>query len=86
MVEQHGLTTVICASAGERAVNTNVRVGTHTFMHASSAGKAILAHFPEARVEGILDRWEVRRFTANTIADRETPFEQLETGGSRAAS
>lgn len=80
MVEQHGLATVICASAGERAVNTNVRVGTHTFMHASSAGKAILAHLPDERVAEILDRWELRRFTENTITDRETLFAQLEEG------
>lgn len=78
MVEQHGLATAICATAGKRAVGTNVRIGTHTYMHASSSGKAILAHLPESRVEEILDRWGLPEFTENTITDRETLFDQLE--------
>lgn len=78
--EQHGLATVICASAGERAVNTNVRIGTHTFMHASSAGKGIPTHLLDERVAEILDQWELRRFTENTIPDRKALFRCLEKG------
>ena len=80
MVEQQGLATVICSGAGRRAMQSSVRVGTHTYMHASSAGKSILAHLPDERVKEILDRWGLPRFTQNTITDREELLTQLEAG------
>ncbi|WP_254538242.1 IclR family transcriptional regulator [Halomarina litorea] len=79
MVEQEGLATAICSGAGRRAVQTSVRVGTHTYMHASSAGKAILAHLSRERVDEILDRWGQPRFTENTIVDRGRLCEELRT-------
>ncbi|MFC7157587.1 IclR family transcriptional regulator [Halomarina halobia] len=82
-VEQEGLATALCAEAGERAVQTNIRVGTHTYMHGAAAGKAILAYLPDDRVEAILDRWGMSQLTEHTITDREQLRKQLEKGRER---
>lgn len=76
-VEQHGLATVICAEAGDSAVQTNIRVGTHTYMHGAAAGKAILAYLPEERIDEILDRWGMPSLTEDTLTDREELKAQL---------
>ena len=83
MVEQHGLATVIHVGEGDRSVKTDISVGTHSFMHCSAGGKAILAHLPDERMEAILDRWGLRRFTENTITDRTRLYENLQSGRER---
>ncbi|RRJ30120.1 IclR family transcriptional regulator [Halocatena pleomorpha] len=83
MVEQHGLATALCVAAGDRSVQTDIRVGTHSYMHCSSSGKAILAHLPHPRVEEILDRWGLKQFTENTITDRERLYDELRAGRDR---
>jgi DNA-binding IclR family transcriptional regulator len=83
MVEQHGLATLICVGEGSRSVQTDIRVGTHSYMHCSSAGKAILAYLPDDRVMEIIDRWGLKQFTENTITDRERLFENLQEGHER---
>lgn len=76
-VEQHGLATALCAKAGHSAVQTNIRVGTHTYMHGAAAGKAILAYLPEERIDEIVDRWGMPALTEHTITDREELKAQL---------
>lgn len=83
MVEQHGLATALCVAAGSRSVQTNIRVGTHSYMHCSSSGKAILAHLPQQRVEEIIGQWGLKRFTNNTITDRDRLYEELREGRER---
>lgn len=83
MVEQHGLATALCVAAGSRSVQTDIRVGTHSYMHCSASGKAILTYLPQYRVEEILDRWGLKRFTKNTITDRESLYEELRAGRER---
>lgn len=83
MVEQHGLATALCVAAGDRSVQTDIRVGTHSYMHCSSAGKAILAHLPEHRVREILGQWGLKRFTEHTITDQERLYEDLQDGRER---
>ncbi|MFC5973510.1 IclR family transcriptional regulator [Halomarina salina] len=78
-VEEQGLATALCAKAGDRAVQTTIRVGTHTYMHGAAAGKAILAYLPDERVDEILDQWGMPRLTDRTITSRERLKEQLET-------
>lgn len=48
-------------------------------LHATAAGKSILAHLPRAEVKSILDETGLRRYTQNTVTDREELFEQFET-------
>jgi len=46
------------------------RPGTISPYHASGAGKAMLAHLPEARVAALVQRHGLPRFTPTTIGDR----------------
>jgi DNA-binding IclR family transcriptional regulator len=56
-----------------------LRVGSKFRMHNSAPGKAVLSALPTDRVESILDRRGLPATTENTITDRETLFEELDT-------
>ena len=43
--------------------------GTMNPMHSSGIGKALLAEYPQERVEGIVDRMGLERFTPHTVTD-----------------
>jgi DNA-binding IclR family transcriptional regulator len=77
--EEHGRAVYLDKARGEQAVNTASTVGKREYIHCISLGKAMLAHLPEERVEGIVDRHGLPAQTPNTITDRETLFEELET-------
>jgi len=77
--EEHGRAVYLDKARGEQAVNTASTVGKREYIHCISLGKAMLAHLPEERVEGIVDRHGLPAQTPNTITDRETLFAELET-------
>ncbi len=74
---QNGLGTVINVSEGTRSFTSDIDVGTHTYLHSSAGGKAMLAHFDEERVEEIVEQWGLPAFSENTITDPETLFDEL---------
>jgi DNA-binding IclR family transcriptional regulator len=76
-VEERGYSVNIFREAGRHGVFTKVRVGKHQYMHQGSAGKAMLAHFPEERVMRILDQHGLPKATEHTIDDREGLFDEL---------
>lgn len=45
-------------------------VGNRTPLHATGAGKALLANLPAARRDALLERLDMRGYTARTIVDR----------------
>lgn len=53
-------------------------VGEKMHLHTVAAGKAILAHYPEERVDFIIDRWGLPKKTEETITSRESLKEELE--------
>jgi DNA-binding IclR family transcriptional regulator len=77
IVEEHGRGIYLEKAMGEHAVQTSVRVGNREDLHTLAAGKAILAHLPETKIEGIIDRHGLENRTAKTITDRDTLFEDL---------
>jgi DNA-binding IclR family transcriptional regulator len=79
VVEEHGRAVYLMKSSGENAVRTRGRVGRRTTMHDIAAGKAILAHLPESRVGDIIDAFGLPERTDNTITERETLDEELES-------
>ncbi len=79
VVEEHGKGTYVRTEVGSNAVPTDSRRGKRTFLHIASAGKAVLANLPDERVEMIIDRRGLPRFTENTITNREHLFDRLET-------
>lgn len=78
IVEEHGRGIYLQTETGDKAVQINARIGKEVRLHASSAGKAILASLPESEVESILDRWGLPRLTENTITSRDQLYENLE--------
>lgn len=48
------------------------RDGTHTPLHTSAPGKALVAHLPAKRRAALLDRLSYPKLTPNTITDRRT--------------
>lgn len=68
LVEEHGKAYYVHTRTGEHAVQTNAQVGKRSYLHASAAGKAILAHLPEHRIDEILAK-PLNELTANTITD-----------------
>ena len=54
------------------------RPGTRSQMHASGAGKALLAQRPQAEVEDILQKRGLQRFTDKTITKPADLFSELE--------
>lgn len=53
--------------------------GTRNPMHASGIGKALMAHFPEDRVQKIISEQGLEKFTANTVTQPEILMQELAT-------
>jgi len=79
IVEEDGKGFYIYEMTGSDAVRTDVQVGKQVHLHTISAGKAILAHLPDARVEKILDYWGLPERTEHTITSRDELLAELET-------
>jgi DNA-binding IclR family transcriptional regulator len=80
--EQNGYCIHLDRANGDEAVNPvfiNTHTGLRETMHNSALGKAILAHLPPEHVETILDKQGLPRTSPQTITDRETLLDQLET-------
>jgi len=78
-VEEHGRGIYLHTESHENAVQIDARIGKETHLHASAAGKSILANLPERRVDEIIDRWGLPLITAHTITDRDELEDELES-------
>ena len=54
-------------------------MGERIYLHSTAAGKAILATFPESRVNNIVERWGLPELTDRTITSREDLDAELAT-------
>lgn len=80
ITNEHGYAVYVRIAKGEQAVSTGSRTGRRRpMLHATAAGKAILAHLPQKRVEAILDRRGLTEFTENTVTDVDSLFDELES-------
>ena len=61
----------------EAAVQTDVRPGKFVDLHATAAGKAILAHLPVERVEDIVSQHGLTSYTKHTITNFDSLVEEL---------
>lgn len=78
IVEEHGRGIYLHTAIGSNAVELDARIGKVTYLHSSAAGKAILSQLPRKRVDEILDRWGMTKFTGETIIDRSVLYADLE--------
>lgn len=79
IVEEQGERVYLYTEVGESAVQTGAHIGKRGNIHASAAGKAILAHLSEDRVREIVDEHGLSRTGRNTITSEDELFEELAT-------
>lgn len=79
MVEADGRGVYILREEGAQAIPAAVRLGRPRHLHLSSAGKAILAHLEEERVDEIVETWGLPTQTAHSVTDRDRLDEELGT-------
>jgi DNA-binding IclR family transcriptional regulator len=79
IVEEHGEAVYVHRTSGEQAVQTDPGIGSRIPLHATSAGKAILAHMDEAKRNEIIEQTEFDPITEATITNPEDLREELET-------
>lgn len=77
VIEEHGKGVFLYRESGGHAVETDSEAGKRMFLHSTSAGKCILAHLSENKVEAIIERWGLPSITPNTITSQEELFEEL---------
>lgn len=81
-IEHDGLEVSLYQAFGDKAVGTGFHVKererTHRYLHYSAAGKAILAHLPEKRVEEIIGQRGLPKQTPNTITEKGKLYAELE--------
>jgi DNA-binding IclR family transcriptional regulator len=80
--EQHGLGVDLYKAKGQEAIGRRYqqsKLQRPDYLHFSATGKAILAHLPTERLEWVLDEYGLVERTANTITDRATLLDELET-------
>jgi DNA-binding IclR family transcriptional regulator len=80
--EYNGKLLILHETFGQEAVGKQIHVEKRdepqTHMHCTAAGKAILAHMPEAEVEEIIAEEGLPSYTSHTITDAETLYDELE--------
>lgn len=78
IVEEHGHGVYLHTATGDHAVQVDARIGKLSHLHASAAGKAILASLPPERVDEIVDLRSLSAVTDNTITDRDALDDELD--------
>lgn len=80
VVEEHGLGIYLDMKAADKnAVMTDRRDGVHRNLHSTAAGKAILAQYPDHRIEEIIDEHGLPAETEQTITNRDDLLDELDT-------
>lgn len=79
IVEEHGEGVYIHREFGERAVRTDPGIGSRIPLHATAAGKAILANMEAIRRDEIIDQADFDPITESTITSRERLYDELES-------
>lgn len=77
IVEEHGDAVYIHRTFGRHAVRTDPGIGNRIPLHATSAGKAILASMSAERRSRIIERTAFDDITGETITDPDTLREEL---------
>ncbi len=78
MMEEHGELWYLCGDHGERGVDTGVNIGTSVPIHASAAGKAVLAEVSDEKREEMIAKADFKGYNSNTITDYESLMEEIE--------
>jgi DNA-binding IclR family transcriptional regulator len=77
VVLEHGEALYLDKIEGKKAIRVVSRVGQKLPAHCSGVGKVLLASLPQEEVDRIIGERGLKRFTKNTITDRETLRKEL---------
>jgi|AntDeeMetagen134_2_1112570.scaffolds.fasta_scaffold01889_7 DNA-binding IclR family transcriptional regulator len=69
LVENEGYGLFVAKSGGEDAIGSDYHVGEHQYLHATAAGKSILAALPDAKRTQIVASKGLPSLTESTITD-----------------
>lgn len=78
LIPERGRAVLLYVAKGSDAVNLDAYAGLPTPLHASAAGKVMLAHLSEARIDTIIREHGLQSYTPRTITDPERLKEELE--------
>lgn len=78
-VEEHGQAIYLYTHTGSHAVHMDARAGKKSHLHASAAGKAILAELPASRQQAVVDQKGLPALTDRTLTDETALAEELQT-------
>lgn len=70
--EEHGYGIHLYGSTGSSPLRTYARVGKLTYLHQTAAGKAILAHLPDNRIETVVATRGLPAKTPETITSQDS--------------
>lgn len=79
VIEEGGRGFHLHVAKGSKGVEADSKIGKKNYLHASAAGKAILAWSSEIKVDGVVDKWGVPQLTERTITEQDVLKEELET-------
>jgi len=80
VITEHGEGVYARIATGDRAVSTGSHLGRRRRMlHATAAGKTILATLPEFAVQRIIDQKGLPKLTQNTITNENELWSELDT-------
>lgn len=78
LVEEYGEVVFVHREIGDNAVQADSHIGKRLPIHATSAGKAILAFLPDERITEIIEKRGLKSYTENTITSEKVLREELE--------
>lgn len=70
IVEEWGYGVFLSRAIGHHGVPTHGWIGKRTYLHTTSAGKAIMANLSEEKLDRIIDQHGLPQVTSQTITDR----------------
>ncbi len=76
--EEHERAVLVHRCIGENAVRADSHLGKRFPLHATAAGKAVLASLPARRVERIIETHGLAEYTPNTTTDPDALREELD--------
>jgi len=85
LVEEDGKGFYIAGASGAHHASAT-DVGRWTYLHQAACGKALLAHLPDDRIEGIIEDHGLPAETEHTITDETRLWEEIEDIRSRGVA
>jgi DNA-binding IclR family transcriptional regulator len=76
-IEEHGRVVSLYGNLDFSNIPRFLIDGSPFHVHTTASGKAIVAHYDEARVRAIIDRWGLPAATERSITTEEDLFEEL---------